>query len=424
MRPKANFAVRDRLASAGLKAGSMVILWCGLAANGFVAQAAGDGAIRVTNPSSLERGVDRVTLQELWRVGGEEDPDFLFGSIGDVIAADDGTLYVLDSQLCQVNVISSAGDFVGTLSREGDGPGEVRRPVGVVLMPDGTLGIYQRFPGKVVLVDRDDHPAGSIIPGGDRTEGGFSGIQALECRAGRIVCSGTKMTPGDQSMNRTAYLASLAEDGRELVRYLEATREVDFSRREFIEKDNYFVDAERWALGPDGRVYAAPDRERYLIEVHAADGTLERVIQREFEPYHRTQQEKEDVASRVVAVVNGQRVQLDTKIEDTEPAIASLRVDHGGNLWVEHSWSGRDQPEGVMLTFDVFDPQGALARQVAVVCDGDAQEDELFFTATDRVVLVKGFQQARRAMFGGRGGDSNEDEPDAELQIVCYRFAN
>jgi hypothetical protein len=76
-----------------------------------------------------------------------------------------------------------------------------------------------------------------------------------------------------------------------------------------------------------------------------------------------------------------------------------------------------------MLTYDVFDPQGQLVRQVAFRCEGDAKEDKLFFPAPDRALLVKGYRQARRSMFGGRGEDADEDEPASDLEIICYRVA-
>jgi len=387
-----------------------------------------DGVVHVANSATVAHGVQTVTLEEMWRAGGEDDEEVMFGAIGDVIGDEALNLYVLDSQLSLVSVFAPDGVFTRTLSREGDGPGEVRRPAGLTFLPDGTLGIYQRFPGKIVKIDLNDTPAGSLTPGGDPTEGGFGGIQAVHCRNGRIVCSGTKMTPGDGTMTRTNYLALLNSDGSKQVRYLERSREANFARHEFIEKDNYFVDAERWALGADGRVYAAPVRDRYRIEVYAPDGERVLVIEREFDPYRRAQQEKDDVAGGVVAMVNGQRVQLDTQIEDHDPAIASLRVDDAGYLWVRHGRSGREQPDGVMLTYDVFDPQGQLVRQVAFRCEGDAKEDKLFFPAPGRALLVKGYRQARRSMFGGGGEDNeegaDEDQPASELEIICYRITS
>jgi hypothetical protein len=403
--------------------GAVVLLaCCGLVPGAVAGEiSTANGVPHVENPAEAPGGVEKVVLEELWRVGGEADDAVFFGSISDITADAAGNVYILDQQLSQVNVLANDGSFLRTLSREGDGPGEIRRPAGLFFMPDGTLGVYQFFPGRVILLNLDGTPAGEFRPGGDATQGGFGGIRGMTSRNGEIYCSGGRMSPSDDGMKRVQYLARLAPDGSEEVRLLEKSSEVNFARREYIEKDDYFVDDTRWAVGPDGRVYAAPERDAYAIQVFAPDGGLERVIERRFSPRRRTAEEKEEVASGVVAVVNGQRVELDTQIEDYDPAISQIRVDAQGRLWVRHARSMRDQPDGVMETLDVFDPEGHLTRQVALACEGDARRDRLFFLGGNRVALVKGYLEARRSMFGA-GGDSDQADDGGLLEVVCYRL--
>ena len=88
-----------------------------------------------------------LELEDLWRVGGE-DEDVIFGRIIDVIRHPNGDVYVLDNQVCQVVVISAEGEHLRDLSRQGDGPGEIRQPTGIVLLPDDMLGIGVGFPGQ------------------------------------------------------------------------------------------------------------------------------------------------------------------------------------------------------------------------------------------------------------------------------------
>ena len=94
-----------------------------------------DGVLHITNGASPSEGIETMHLEELWRVGGEDD-DVLFGVILQVRTDEEGNIYLLDSQLAQVQVYSSDGRHLRTLSREGDGPGEVRRPTDLVLLPD------------------------------------------------------------------------------------------------------------------------------------------------------------------------------------------------------------------------------------------------------------------------------------------------
>ena len=101
------------------------------------------------------------------------------------------------------------------------------------------------------------------------------------------------------------------------------------------------------------------------------------------------------------------------------PAIRGLHAMPGGEVWVRTSRSAVDQPPGVMLTYDVFDPEGHFQEQVGVACPGDGQEDALFFAGPKRMILITGFMDSVRAMFGGLASEGDE-EPEP-MQVVCYR---
>ncbi len=74
-----------------------------------------------------------VELQEVWRIGGEDDEDILIGVVGRGVMDDQGNTYLLDRQLSQILVIGPDGELAKTLGREGEGPGEMSRPSDVFL---------------------------------------------------------------------------------------------------------------------------------------------------------------------------------------------------------------------------------------------------------------------------------------------------
>jgi hypothetical protein len=98
-------------------------------------------------------------------------------------------------------------------------------------------------------------------------------------------------------------------------------------------------------------------------------------------------------------------------------------VDEQGQLWVRHARSAREQPDGVMLTLDLFDPDGHFAKQVSFVCYEDGRYDGFFFVGDQRVLVVKGFVDSMRDWFGGgrgkisMGDDAEEPQP---VEIICY----
>ncbi|MFO7607999.1 MAG: hypothetical protein R6X35_02200 [Candidatus Krumholzibacteriia bacterium] len=390
------------------------------------AAAAADPVV-VANGAVPARGVQTMHLEEMWRAGGADDEENFFGLVTWAEAGPDGLVYVLDTQLCQVNVYDDTGALVRTLFRQGEGPGEVNRPRDLVIMPDGTIGAVQEFPGSIVRVTPDGIPAETIRPhDGDATAGGFIGMTAAEHRGGTFMVAGVKIRPGerDGTQVRTMYLATVGDDGRLGARFLESTVAWDFT--DFTYDEAASLPSFFWAnaVGPDGRVYAAPDRGAYRIDVYAPDGTLERVITREHEPWRRTAQDKVWLTALLEGAFRNLPFPYDLKLCETESAIhwlnRGVQVAADGSLWILPSRGTREQPAGVVATFDVFTPQGEFDRQVRVACAGDSAKDGIFLLDDERVLLIRGYVDAVAAQFGG-GGVETAGEEAAPMEIVCYR---
>ena len=380
-----------------------------------------NGVIHVKNGSSPAEGVVSIELEERWSAG-EDDDDIIFGSINAATMDSKGNLYLLDAQLSQVHVYDPDGGFVKTLSREGDGPGEIRRPDDILIMPDGSIGVVHFMSGRIVCFDYDGLPVRSITPGGDPTEGGMRSMRNLRYRGDNLVgCGG--MMEFDQASGtgrRTEFIARYNEDGSEQFRYYETSRDMELGRREFNEKKNYFPNDDRWALGPDGNVYTAPKRDAYEIHVYDPDGTLMRVIHRDYQPRKRTQEEKDAVIEGVVMIINGERVVPDAVIEDHATCITAIHVMDDGMVWVRNGHGSHDQPDGVFQTWDVFDADGNFVRQVSLTCDGNVRDDGFFFLNNDTVLLSRGMRSSWLGMFGGSGGDEEDSSPVSG--VVCYRL--
>ena len=389
--------------------------------------AAAAGPVVVHNGAEPAHGVQTMHLEEMWRAGGADDEENFFGLVTWAEAGPDGLVYVLDTQLCQVNVYDDAGTLVRTLFRQGEGPGEVNRPRDLVIMPDGTIGAVQEFPGSVVRVTPDGIPADSIrLRTGDATAGGFVAVTAAEHRGGTFLVAGVKIRPGerDGTQVRTMYLARAGDDGLLGTRYLERTIEWDFTNftyDEAVSLPSFF-----WAnaVGPDGRVYAAPDRDAYRIDVFAPDGTLERVIEREYEPWRRTAADREWLTALFDGALGNAPFSYDLKLAETESAIhwlnRGVQVAADGRLWILPGRGTREQPAGVVATFDVFTPEGEFDRRVQVACEGDSEKDGVFLLDDERVLLIRGYVDAVATQFGG-GGVEGGDEEAAPMEIVCYR---
>lgn len=77
-----------------------------------------------------------VEYAEEVRIGSRDDPDVGFSRIAMVAVANDGTVYVLDSQAREVRVYGADGQRLGTRGRIGEGPGEFTRPASIGVIGD------------------------------------------------------------------------------------------------------------------------------------------------------------------------------------------------------------------------------------------------------------------------------------------------
>lgn len=379
-----------------------------------------DGVTRVANGAQPSGGREVVTLQEVWRVGGDEGEDF-FGLITQVRVGKDGRIYLLDTRLAEVPVYDKTGKRVATLSREGDGPGESRLPANLVFMPDGTLGLAQIFPGKIVKINLDGSPAGSFVPGAaDPTAGGF--LQLFDCITNGpdlVVTAESIAQGGATGQDRANFVAMVDAAGKEKVRFLERKNHLDFTAFEFNEDKTDRVDFRKVAVGKDGRVYVAGYRNRYAIDVYGKDGKLQRVIERAYEHRARTDEEYQ----RLQTVVQAQLAQLPgakVTMSRHEPDIATIEMGNDGNLWVSSSGSGRDQPAGIMFTWDVFSPDGEFLKQVSAKCAGDGKKDSLIWTPDGDAILVTGFLDAAMSLQGG-GAAAGDDDEAPPMEVVYLK---
>ena len=129
------------------------------------------------------------------------------------------------------------------------------------------------------------------------------------------------------------------------------------------------------------------------------------MVERDYVSWQRTAKDRRWLQALFDGVFGNVPFAWELKMADTESDInwlnRGLQVDDDGNLWVLPSRGTREQPAGVVATFDVFTPDGVFDRQVQVACEGTGEKDGVFLLGTDRVMIVKGFVDAMATMFGG-----------------------
>ena len=378
-----------------------------------------DGVAHVMNPSASVTGPETVTLKELWRVGGDDD-EVLFGVITDIVADRDGNFYLLDSQLTEIQVYAPDGEYLRTIGREGEGPGEFRNAFNLMLLPNGDIGVLQAFPSKFIGLTRDGKPADAFsLPESD--EGGFKTLFAAKNGGDHVGVVYGFMQPGEGGFTQTSVLSIFDGKGGNERRLHDEGATMSAASPVIAEREWDSFRNNRWAAGPDGRVSAAVDFGQYRIKVWNPDGKLLHVLEREYPAHPRTPEQLAETReiyqgfTRRVPVPN-----LKFDIEENWNPIRALYARDDGSIWVMSSRGTTDQPAGTMGIFDVFDKNGRFARQVTIKGQGNPEKDGYFFVK-DRLFVVTDWLNAMMALQGG-GGSEEMDEDAEPMEIISYQL--
>lgn len=369
---------------------------------------------------SPETPLESVTIapEELWR-RGDEDDDLFFGMPMQILADDEGNIYVLDAQVSEIIVFSPEGEHLRTIGGEGEGPGEFRGAGDMFLRNDGVIGVVVVFPGKIVQLTTDGLPANAFPYPGDKT-GGFQLIFKGLATGERIFVSGAVQTSGGGKIknDQENYLKALDYQGNEVAHFHSLTEVTQYGGMEFDEKTfNNFT--HYWTAAGDGRAAAALTFDDYRIHVWKAGGTLDYIIDRpDYAPLERTADEKARFQELFAGVTSWNPNSTFTA-SDTHRGVTRLEFQPDGSLWVVSGRGTWDRGEGVFVSFDVYDRDGRFVKRVDFTGPGNPMDDGMFF-AGDRFYRVTELFNAFIAKWGGaRGGDDGDDESEP-LQIIAY----
>ena len=374
----------------------------------------------VNNGAQPADGLKVAKMTELWRAGGPDD-DIFFGTLGAVRSDKDGNVYILDGQLSEIQVYAPDGTHLRTLGREGDGPGEMRSPADMFITGDGVINVMQAMPGRIIRLTPDGLPAGeTTYKPGPGQPSQFGVLIAGRAAGQDMILAGIRMVFSAGVNQQTYFLARCDGNGEQKAVLLEKKHELNMAAFALDEMEMDFIWG-RLAVGPDGRVYAAPERNAYAIDVYGADGSVEKTITREYNLPPRTDRQKK-MANQVITAVGANYPSPPQKItiEDTEPAVVTLTVTDDNHLWVQNSVGNTQTPDGTFVVLDEFDAAGKFVRQVALQGAHDPAKDAINILPNGRVVIVVGALDAWLNQQGATNKEAETQEADP-LEVICYR---
>ena len=306
---------------------------------------------------ALYRSVD-VTPERVLVI--EEDHDLIFGRIGSLTSDSDGDLYVGDNQMIHIKHFDRNGDFVGTIGREGRGPGEFSRITNMFIARDtlyaydfdnARLGRFVKNTSGILEFDNyldiemtdERHPRG-----------------VLKSKDHYVVESFTRSTEDRPS---TGQIALLGRDG--------TVMEPDFldipvPERVMITFDGMsgyvmkpFYRSSHYRLTPDDYFYYGWNDDLSIDRIDMA-GRVINTIRFDVDPRPVTRQDISELSERYPEQYWSSVRQ---HIPDTKPAFTNFLVDEHHRVWVnlsdiEHEdadkWIVLNQENDLVASFDMI----------------------------------------------------------------------
>ena len=319
------------------------------------------GQVVVYNPTgSLWSAGDGWRLDEEVRIGTLDGagPD-MFGAITDFEIDRYGRFWLFEGQAQELRVFAADGQFVRTVGRQGEGPGEFNRVIGMDWGPDGNLWIADPSNNRLSVVDTTgafvaSHPTiGGVVV--QPWPGGFDD-------AGRFYTYGVDTTVEDD------FALVMVRHGPDL-QPIDSVAPPEYpGEREYYElrnDDNWmmtgvpFTPSLEWRLGRDGSYWAGLTGEYRIFQLSWSGDTL-RSIRREYAPLPVTSTDLDAARDRLEWFVEaGGKVDW-SRIPATKPAFEEFVLDDAGYLWVQMVAA----PEMEGRLFDVFDPEGRYLGEV------------------------------------------------------------
>ena len=292
--------------------------------------------------------------------------EMIFGNLGALAVAPDGRIYALDRQIPAVRVFDSTGQYLTTLGRSGEGPGEFGSPDGgMVILSDGRLAVRDPGNARLQLFDASGEASATwpVIAGGFSTSNPMyksrgdtlltpvlidREADVSEWRSGL-----QRMSPAGAIVDTLAY----PESGYETPT-IEARSEGDGGTSVSMNGVPFAPDDEA-VYHPDG-FFVVGISDRYAVTLLRPGGYLR--IERDVPPARVTpgeKREEEAAATRNMRYTDPNWRWNGPAIPDQKPFFEQILPAEDGRIWVLVELEGveRDDPD-----FDPTDPDGVENR--------------------------------------------------------------
>lgn len=328
-----------------------------------------DGVMVVKNPIEPIYTAEAFDLEEELVIGEAEGrEEYMFQSIFAVAASDIGDIYVLDYKAQHVKVYSSEGEYLRTIGRPGQGPGELFLPRSLVYTSQdevvvgnmnnityfNTEGDYiKSIPltkASILTVSIDSD--GNIFGLGIVRDKGVYDLKKYDPELNELFSYGTSPLPSVE-MRRTG-------------------------------KRNVFFTSLRWDIINGNQIVCGYPKEGYIIKTYDSSANLVRRIEKEFTQIEITKKDLEEVLAEYPP-----ELRENATAPKYFPPYQILRADDERRVYVMTNERTTNKEK---YYYDIFDAEGRYILKIPLMTRFRIIKNKLYAIEEDE----DGFQYLMR----------------------------
>jgi hypothetical protein len=287
-----------------------------------------------------------MTLELEAVIGESDDPDKAFSQLSSFVVDDDGIIYALDFKEQKIKIFDKSGEFLRSFGEKGQGPGELQMPAGIFLAPDNRLALNDAQARKIAYFTKEgkylDHKSYATTRFQLTTllmdaQGNFIGRELIledQEMFFEIVKIDTDMKT-QFSLDKIGFPIPLPGSGNKI---------------------NMMDMISLYQIDSTGNIYYGRNKE-YEINVYTPDGQQVKSIRKDFQPQKITEEDKEEILSRLDSVQVAGPVNLRDMFEFPKlfPPFQTFTLDEDNRIIVR-TWEKGEEKDAFI--HDVFDAEG------------------------------------------------------------------
>ncbi|MCK4932362.1 MAG: 6-bladed beta-propeller [Candidatus Aminicenantes bacterium] len=302
-----------------------------------------DGVQVVENPEKPKspKGIlTKLILEEDFKIGDSEVEEEMIAQVTFFVVDENESIYALDWKANNIKVFDKNGKFVRTIGKQGQGPGEMNFPSGLLITPENEL-----------LVE----DAGNTRQAYFTLEGEFLRNVSVADKTSltNLVMDSKGNVLGRQFIIDEGAMSFEIRKFDKDLNNLFTIESIPFSFRDpQKDKMNPFDFVQIYFFDSEGKIYYGNPKE-YEIQIFNSEGKLKKKITKKYKSEKITEEDIEKIMDRIPDMGFGLKNMME--FPKQFPAYEAFTIDEEGRLIVR-SYNKAEGEDEVYL--DIFDAEG------------------------------------------------------------------